>query len=64
MQSTNSEYRSPHLVTCHFTFINSFMPGCANHFTPDCFLNEGRFKAAFVKKFKLKDDHFTEERGG
>ncbi len=34
------------------------MPGCANHFTPVCFLNEGQFKAGFVKKFKLKDDHF------
>ncbi len=31
------------------------MPGCANHFTPDCFLNEKQFKAGFVKKFKLKD---------
>ncbi len=29
------------------------MSGCANHFTPDCFLNEGQFKAGF--KFKLKD---------
>ncbi len=31
------------------------MSGCANHFTPDCFLNEGQFKAGFVKKLKLKD---------
>ncbi len=31
------------------------MPGCANHFIPDCFLNEGQFKAVFVKKLKLKD---------
>ncbi len=31
------------------------MSGCANHFTPDCFLNMGQFKAGFVKKFKLKD---------
>ncbi len=31
------------------------MPGCANHFIPDCFLNEGKFKAVFVKNFKLKD---------
>ncbi len=23
--------------------------------TPECFLNEGQFKAGFVKKFKLKD---------
>jgi len=37
------------LATRHFTFtlINSFMPGCANHITPDCFLNEGQFKAGF-----------------
>ncbi len=35
--------------------LNSFMPGCANPFTPDCFLNEGQFKAGFVKKLKLKD---------
>ncbi len=34
---------------------NPFMSGCANHFTTDCFLNEGQFKAGFVKKFKLKD---------
>ncbi len=32
------------------------MSGCANHFVcPDCFLNEGQFKAGFVKKFKLKN---------
>ncbi len=31
------------------------MSGRANHFTPDCFLNEGQFKAGFVKKLKLKD---------
>ncbi len=31
------------------------MSGCANHFAPDCFLNEGQFKAGFVKKLKLKD---------
>ncbi len=28
---------------------------CTNHFAPDCFLNEGQFKAGFVKKLKLKD---------
>ncbi len=32
------------------------MSGRANHFTPDCFLNEGQFKPGFVKKFKLKDE--------
>ncbi len=57
MQSTNSEYGSPFLATRHFTSLslNLFMSGCANHFTPDCFLNEGQFKASFVKKLKLKD---------
>ncbi len=45
--------------------LNSFMSGCANYFTPDCFLNEGQFKAGFVKKLKLKDDHFhRRERWG
>ncbi len=57
MQSTNSEYGSPYLATRHFTSLslNLFMSGCANHFAPDCFLNEGQFKANFVKKLKLKD---------
>ncbi len=31
------------------------MSSFANHLAPDCFLNEGRFKAGFVKKLKLKD---------
>ncbi len=45
--------------------LNSFMPGCANHFTPDCFLNEGQFKAGFVEKLKLKYGHFhRKERRG
>ncbi len=61
MQSTNSEYGSPNLGTRHFTSLslNLFMPGCANHFTPDCFLNEGQFKAGFVKKL----DHFHRREG-
>ncbi len=42
----------PHITSLS---LNSFMSGCANHFTPDCFLNEGQFKAGFVKKLKLKD---------
>ncbi len=57
MQSTNSEYGSPYLATRHFTSLslNSFMPGCANHFTKDCFLYEGQFKACFVKKFHRRE---------
>ncbi len=39
MQSKNSEYGSPYLATHNF-----------NHFAPDCFLNEGQFKASFVKR--------------
>ncbi len=44
-------------MSLHFTSLslNSFMSGCANHFTPDCFLNEGQIKAGFVEKLKLKD---------
>ncbi len=37
----------PHITSLS---LNSFMPGC-----PDCLLNEGQFKAGFVKKLKLKD---------
>ncbi len=45
--------------------LNSFMPGCLNHLTPEYFLNEVQFKAGFVKKLKLKDDHFhRRERWG
>ncbi len=50
-------------MSLHFILINSFMSGCANHFTPDCFLNEGQFKAGFVKKLKLKDDRFHRREG-
>ncbi len=48
----------------HFTSLslNVFMPGCANHFTTDCFLNEGQFKAGFVK-LKLKDGSLPQTRG-
>ncbi len=42
----------PHVTSLS---LNSFISGCANHFTPDCFLNEGQLKASFVKKLKLKD---------
>ncbi len=34
--------------------LNYFMSDCANQFTPDCFRNEGQFKASFVKMLKLK----------
>ncbi|XP_058628472.1 uncharacterized protein LOC131538581 isoform X2 [Onychostoma macrolepis] len=27
---------------------------CANHFSPDCFINEGQYKAGFAKKLLLK----------
>ncbi len=42
---------------------NVFMSGCANHFTPDCFLNERQLKAGFVKKLKLKDGSLPHKRG-
>ncbi len=45
-------YTWPHVTSLS---LNLFMSGCANHFTPDCFLNEGQFKAGFDKKLKLKD---------
>ncbi len=47
---TNSEYGSP--ITS--LSLNSSMPGCANHFTPDCFPNEEQLKAGFVKKLQKK----------
>ncbi len=31
-----------------------FFHFCANHFSPDCFINEGQFKAGFAKKLLLK----------
>ncbi len=55
-------YTWPHITSLT---LNKCMPGCANHFTPDCFLNEGQFKAGFVKKLKLKNDPFhRRERQG
>ncbi len=63
MQSTNSGHHTwPHFTSLS---LNVFMPGCANHFTPDYFLNEGQFKAGFVKKVKTQGwITSTEERGG
>ncbi len=45
--------------------LNWFISGSANHCTLDCFLNEGQFKAGFVKKVKTQGwITSTEERGG
>ncbi len=65
MQSTNSKYGSPYLATRHFTSLSLILLCLAvqNHFTPDCFLSEGQFKAGFVKKFKLKDGSLPQKRG-
>ncbi len=41
----------PHVTSLS---LNSFMSGCSNNLTPDCFLNEGQFKAGFVKKLKTQ----------
>ncbi len=53
------------MASHHFTSLspNLFMPGCANHFSPDCFLNEGQFKAGFVKTLTQGWIAFTEESG-
>ena len=32
-----------------------FVYVCANHFTLDCFVNEGQYKAGFAQKLLLKD---------
>ncbi len=39
-------------MSSHFTFTKFVYVWLTG---PDCFLNEGQFKAGFVKKFKLKD---------
>ncbi len=65
MHSTNSKYGPPTWpqVTSLSLLLNLFMPGCANHFTPYFLLNEGQFKAGFVKKLKLKLDYFHRREG-
>ncbi|XDV25389.1 hypothetical protein PO909_029312 [Leuciscus waleckii] len=35
--------------------LPKFVYVCANHFMPDCFVNEGQYKAGFAKKLILKD---------
>ncbi len=61
MDGLNAEHKFRVWVTIlghtslHFTFTKFVRSGCGNHFAPDCFLNEGQFKASFVKKLKLKD---------
>uniref|UniRef100_A0A3P8T0L1 THAP-type domain-containing protein n=1 Tax=Amphiprion percula TaxID=161767 RepID=A0A3P8T0L1_AMPPE len=37
------------------TTVGKFLYVCANHFTPDCFLNKGQYQAGFATKLKLKD---------
>ncbi len=43
------------VCVCHFTFTKFICLAAQIIFTPDCFLNEGQFKAGFVEKLKLKD---------
>ncbi len=42
-------------MVMHHRKTPKFVYVCTNHFSPDCFVNEGQFKAGFVKKLKLKD---------
>lgn len=35
--------------------IGKYVYVCANHFTPDCFVNEGQYKAGFALKLLIKD---------
>ncbi len=42
-------------LSCKWWDTPKFIYIFANNFTPNWFLNEGQFKAGFVKKFKLED---------
>ncbi len=55
-----SHHTWPHVTSLS---LNVFMPGCANNFTPDCFMIEGQFKAGFVENVKLKDGSLLQNRG-
>ncbi len=66
MQSTNSKFGSPYLATHHFTFTKLIYACLRKSFYCRLFFfNKGQFKAGFVKKLQLKDDHFhrRERRG-
>lgn len=35
--------------------VGKYVYVCANHFTSDCFVNEGQYKAGFALKLLIKD---------
>ncbi len=65
MKSRNSEYGSPFLAKHHFTSTKLIYAWLRKSFYSRLFLNDWQFNAGFVKKLKLKDDHFhrRERRG-